>query len=154
MDKIKRFWYFRLRNGVVRKGEKGGFRWTFRRFWLDVETVSGNWRARWMADEHPYGYLMAGPDDDNIHGFCQMMYLLGKTLTTDQVLVNGIQRELKKYESRLSKAAAEDETEEKASLEFEKQVQEYMELPKKERRKVGRATDRKFKKTVKDLKSS
>lgn len=153
---LSKFWYFRFRNPVVRKGEKGAFRWTFRRFWLDVETLSGNWKARWMADEHPYAYLLAGLTDDNIVGFCQEMYYLSKTLTTDQGLVDDVNKAFSKYQKRLDKVAekggkAEDETEEKAALEFEKQVQEFVEMPKKERRKREKKNDRAIKEAAKNV---
>lgn len=154
LDKIQMWWYFHLANPVVRKGEHGGFKWEFRRFWLEISTVSGNFKARFIADEHPYAYLLAGKTDDNIIGFCQMVYMLSKLITTDQGLVNDLYRVLAKYDKRLQKKAAgevvEDETEEKIALETEKQIQEHIELPKKERRKVERDINGRFKKAVKE----
>lgn len=152
-DKIQMWWYFHLANPVVRKGERGAFEWEFRRFWLEISTVSGNFKVRFMADAHPYAYLLASQGDENIHGFCQTVYLLSKTLTTDQGLVDDVAKALSKYNKRLDKQAAsgivEDETEEKIALETEKQIQEHIELPKKERRKVERDINGRFKKAVK-----
>lgn len=151
-EKILKFWWFRFRNPVVRKGEAGGFRWRFRRFWMEVETASGNFKARFMADAHPYAYLLASQGDENIHGFCQTVYMLSKTLTTDQGLVDDVAKALSKYNKRLDKQAAsgvvEDETEEKIAMETEKQIQEHVELPKKERRKVERDINGRFRKAV------
>lgn len=151
-EKIFKWFWFTFKNPVVRKGEAGGFKWEFRRFWLTVETVSGNFKARFMADEHPYAYLLAGKTDDNIIGFCQIVYMLSHTLTTDQGLVNDVQRVYQKYENRLQKQAAsevvEDETEEKIALETEKQIQEVVEMPKKERRKYERGVDGRFRKAL------
>lgn len=115
-----------MANPVVRKGEKGGFKWVFRRFWLEISTLSGNFKARFMAGEHPYGYLVSGNVDDNIEGFCQMLYMVGMLLTTDQGLVNDIGKSIKKYEKRLEKAnpVVEDETEEQIAIEEMKQVEE------------------------------
>lgn len=142
-----------MRNPIVREGEHGGFKWRFRRFTLEISTLSGNWKAKWTAAEHPYGYLLAGSGDENIEGFAQTMYEVGMLLTTDQGFVNDIQRALKKYSSRLEKKAAkdvvEDETEEKIALEAEKQVQEIVEMPKKERRKVERDINKRFKASAK-----
>lgn len=153
-----KFWYFRLRNGVIREGESrdGAFKWRFRRFWLDVETASGNWKARWMADEHPYAYLLAGKDDSNVEGFCQIVYEVSMLLTTDQGFVDDVLKALKKYSTRLGKAAAkeakvEDEFEEKAALEWEKQVQEYVEMPKRYRGKKNRELDKKLKEGEKNV---
>lgn len=152
-DKIRTWWYFHIVNPVVRKGESGGFKWEFRRFWLDISTLSGNFKARYMADEHPYAFLLAGEKDDNIIGFCQFVYMLGKTVTTDQGLVNDVKKAFDKYEKRLDKKAAgdviEDEVEEKAAIEAEKAIQEHIELPEKERRKVERDINGRFKKAVK-----
>ena len=115
-----------MRNPVVRKGEKGGFKWVFRRFWLEISTLSGNFKARFTAAEHPYGYLIAGKEDDNIEGFCQMVYTVGMLLTTDQGFVNDVKRSIDKYAKRLVKdnPVVEDEVEETMALEFEKQVDE------------------------------
>lgn len=131
--KIRLWWWFTMKNPVIRKGENGGFKWKFRRFWLEIETVSGNWKARWIAAENPYGYLLAGKDDANIEGFCQTMYEVGMLLTTDQGFVNDIQKALKKYSARIEKKAkvVEDEIEEKVAIEEEKQVQEYVERKRK-----------------------
>ena len=151
--KFKKWWWFSMRNPIVREGEHGGFKWRFRRFTLEISTVSDNWRARWTAAEHPYGYLLAGSGDENIEGFAQTMYEVGMLLTTDQGFVNDIQKALKKYSSRLEKKAAkdivEDETEEKIALEAEKQVQEHVELPRKERKKVERDINKRFKASAK-----
>lgn len=153
--RIVKWWYFHIANPVVRKGESGGFRWTFRRFWLDIATVSGNFKVRFIADENPYGYLAAGNDDTNIHGFALTMYEIGKLLTTDQGFVDDVQKAIVKYRKRLEKKAAgevvNDETEDKIALETEKAIHEHVELPKKERRKVERDVNGRFKKAVKDV---
>ena len=152
-ERILKFWWFRFRNPVVRNGEAGGFRWVFRRFDLTIETLSGNFKAKFMADAHPYAYLLASQGDENIHGFCQTVYLLSKTLTTDQGFVDDVSKAFAKYEKRLQKQAAsevvEDETEEKIALDTEKQIQEVVEMPKKERRKYERGVDGRFKAAVK-----
>lgn len=146
------FW-FTFKNPVVRKGESGGFKWEFRRFWLTVETVSGNFKARFLANEHPYAVLLGCEKDETIHGYCSLIYQLGTLLTTDAGFVGDIQKAIKKYDKRLQKKAAsevvEDETEEKIALEQEKAIQEHVELPKKERKKVERETNRRFKAAAK-----
>ena len=120
---------------------------------MEISTLSGNWNAKWTAAEHPYGYLLAGKEDDNIEGYAQTMYEVGMLLTTDQGFVNDIQKALKKYSARLEKKAnvEEDEVEERASLDFERKVQEVVEMDKRERRKYRRDVDRRFKKAVKEI---
>lgn len=156
-DKILKWWWFTFKNPVVRKGEAGGFKWKFRSFWMEVETLSGNFKAKFMADAHPYAYLLASQGDENIHGFCQTMYLLSKTLTTDQGFVDDVSKAFAKYDKRMQKKAAsevkEDEIEEKIALETEKQIREVVEMPKKERRKYERDINGRFKAAVaRDLK--
>jgi hypothetical protein len=131
--KLRKWWWFTMRNPIVRKGESAAFQWKFRRFWIEVRTKSGNWSAKWMAAEYPYGYLLSGKDDANIEGFCQTMYEVGMLICTDQGFVNDIQKAVKKYSQRLEKKAkvVEDEMEEKIALESEKQVQEYVERKRK-----------------------
>ena len=150
MSKFSKFWWFTFRNPVVRKGESGGFKWCFRRFWLDITTVSGNFKARFTADEHPYGYLIAGKDDSNIIGFCQMVYTLGKLLTTDQGLVDGVHKEIKKYEKRLEKVEPDPTDSEEAAIAEVKGIQEYVEASPKEKKQRERDSNGRFKKAVKN----
>ncbi len=90
-----------MKNTTVRKGEEGGFKWRFRRFTMEISTVSGNFKARWTADAHPYGYLLSGKDDENIHGYCQIIYEISKLLTTDQKFATDIQKAVRDYDKRL-----------------------------------------------------
>lgn len=156
--KIQTWFWFTFRNAKVRQGESGGFKWCFRRLSMEIETLSGNFKARFTAAEHPYGYLLAGNNDDNIVGFCQFMYMLSQLLTRDRGLVNDVQKAISKYEKRLEKQAAgdvvEDETEEKIAIEEVKAVQEYVDAPKKERKKRDRDANGRFVKAVKDLEKS
>ena len=153
LKKFQAWWLFHVRNHKVRTGEKGGFKWTFRRFWLEISTVSGNFKARFMADEHPYGALISDKTDSNIHGFCEILYEVGKLLTSEQKFADDIQNALKRYSNRIEMSIEikEDETEEMIALETEKAIQEVVEMPKKERRKYERGVDGRFKAAVKDL---
>lgn len=155
-QKIQRWWYFYLANPVVAKGERGGFKYKFRRFWLEIETVSGNWKMRSTASENPYGYLLASvnaKNEDNVYGLAEIMYMLQALLTVDQKLVDDVKKALENYEKRSEGVIPnnEDETEEKIALEEVKQVQEYVEMPKKERKKYERDVNGRFKKAVKNV---
>lgn len=155
MQKLKNWWYFHMVNPVVREGHTEAFKWVFRRFWLEISTVSGNWKVRFTAAEHPYAYLLAGKTDDNIIGFCQMLYYLGMVLTTDQGLVDDIAKAISKYDKRLAKKASsavkEDPEEEKLALEDVKQVQSYVEMDPKNKQKRERDINGRFKKAVKKI---
>lgn len=149
-DKFLKWWYFHLANPVVREGEAGGFKWCFRRFWLDIWTVSENFRIRFTADKDPFGYLLSSKTDENIHGFATTMYMVGRLLTTDQGFVNDISKAIRKYDNRLSKTELEKDGEEAALAEV-KAVQEYVDAPKKVQRKMERDANGRFKKAVKEV---
>ena len=158
MSKFSKFWWFTFRNPVVRRGESGGFKWCFRRLNMTIETLSGNFKARFTAAENPYAYLLASDDDSQVDGFCQILYSVGMLLTTDQEFVDSITKALRDYDKRLNKKAAsevaEDETEEKIALEEVKQVQEFVEMDRKEQKKRERDVNGRFVKAVKDLEKS
>jgi len=156
MKRLQTWWWFTFKNPVIRKGESGGFKWTFRRLEMEIRTVSGNFKAKFTAAEHPYAYLLSGKTNDNIVGFCEMLYSIGMLLTTDQGFVNDIAKAVQKYEKRLQKAnpVVDDETEEKIALEEVKQVQEYVDAEPKEQKKRERDVNGRFKKVVKDLEKS
>lgn len=157
---IQRWWLFNIANPKVRQGETvdGAFRWCFRRYDLTISTLSGNFTAKFAADSHPFGYLLAGESDENIIGFAQTIYFLSKSLTTDQELADDIGKAYKRYIDRLSKQSAaevkEDEIEEKVALEEVKQVQEYVEASPKGKRQRERDANGRFKKVVKELEKS
>lgn len=138
LKKLRKWWLFHLANPVVRKGEHGGFKWVFRRFWMEISTLSGNFELKFIAGEHPYGYLVSGKDDENIEGFCQMMYSIGMLMTRDQKLVDGVTNEIKDLMDRMEKEAKveEDKVQERIDLDVEQKVQEHVEgKPKRYRRK-------------------
>lgn len=150
--KIQKFWLFHVANPVVQMGEGHGFRYVVRRYWLEIETISGNWKMRVTASEHPYGYLVAGltkKSEENLFGFAETMYYLNATLTRDQRLVNDIQDAIRGYEARLSEKPVDEESEEAAIAEVKK-VQEYVEATPKQRRKMERDVNGRFKKVLKE----
>lgn len=150
-----RFWCLNVMNPVVVSGEKGGFGYVFRRYTLELRTVSGNWRMRVTACEHPWAYLRASVEqgrEDNVFGFAHVLYYLTMTMTTDQRLVDEVQKALVDYDRRLEENVGEDSEEEKAALEEVKGVQEYVEMGARERRKYERDVNRRFKKAVEKVK--
>ena len=120
---------------------------------MDISTLSGNFKARFTAGEHPFAALLSDESDKNTPGFAEILYTVGMLLTTEQKFANDIQNAIKRYQDRATKSAKveEDEIEEKIALETEKQIQELVEMPKKERKKMEKKIDKKFKKAVKDL---
>lgn len=152
-----RLWCLNVANPVETSGEKGGFRYVFRRYTLELRTVSGNWRMRVTACEHPWAYLRASVEqgrEDNVFGFANVLYYLTMTMTTDQRLVDEVQKALVDYEKRLEeKEKSEDDPEdEQAALDEVKGVQDYVEMGSKERRKYEKDVNRRFKKAAEKVK--
>ena len=109
LAKIQKWWLFTFRNPVEYQFEFGGFKVVFRRFWMDIETISDNFKVRFMAAQHPYGYLYVSAKQghvDNIQGFCHYIYKLCFCLTTENKLVEDINKALKNYDKRLAAQAA------------------------------------------------
>lgn len=158
-DKFVRLWCLNVMNPVVVSGEKGGFRYVFRRYTLELRTVSGNWRTRVTACEHPWAYLRASVEqgrEDNVFGFANVLYYLTMTMTTDQRLVDEVQKALVDYETRLAERekSGEDPEEEKAAMEEVKGVQDYAEMGARERRKYERDVNGRFKKAAEKVRSA
>lgn len=138
-------WFvFTFRNPSFYKEVLGGFKVEFRRFWLDIRTLSGNFRTRIMISEHPYGYLFFSLKQgkiDNIRGYCQYLYSVSMALTTDQKLANEIQRSLNRsYDRRLKQEMmneSKDKDDESAIAEVMAE-KEYAGLSRRERRKASR----------------
>lgn len=162
---FQRMWYrisafvlFKLRNPVRWKGEKGGFKAVIREYDMEISSLSGNFKLYRLADEHPYGYLAESSrqgKDDNIFGYARVLYEVSCLLTTDQKFANDIAKAITSYESRLlkTKAPKDDADEEEIALEEVRQIQEVVDMPKKQRRQYERDVNGRFKKAVKKAKS-
>lgn len=93
--------------------EVGGFvvNWYFKEdsivdSYMEIRTVSDNWRMRLDARHEIYGYLMAAVKQDKkeqVHGYCVQLYILATTL--DQGLINDTQKAIAKYMKRMDKKA-------------------------------------------------
>lgn len=128
----------------------GAFKWVFRRFSLEIRTVSGNFKVRFVAGEHPYGYLLAG-EDSQVHGFVEKLYYVGTLLTTEQQFVDDIDKAIEACYKRGLQPVVEDKEEEEAAIEQVKAVQEYVEMPKKEKKRYDKKVNKKFKKVAKKV---
>lgn len=123
-----------VRNRKEDEVEVRGFRFVFRRFSMDVRSLSGNWRMRVLCTEHSWGYLRESLRQgrmDNLEGFAVIMYSLAVSLTKDQKLVSDVTRDIKAYATRMERAAAKEgrmsEEEEAAALLHETMVAEKVE---------------------------
>lgn len=57
--KFVQWWLFTFCNKTIWKGEIGAFRYCFRKYWLDIRSISPNhWNLRIGANNYPYGLLL------------------------------------------------------------------------------------------------
>lgn len=139
--KLLTWWWFTFKNPTVYEFEFGGFKVVFKRFFIKIKTISGNLEMKFMASEHPYGYLYAQAASgkvEDIHGFCAYIYKIVSCLTSDQGLANDINKALTKYDKRMAKkakSAAKDVTDKQASedLATVELYEEYADLSDEER---------------------
>ena len=139
LAKIQKWWLFTFRNPVEYKFEFGGFKVVFRRYWMDIESISDNFKARFLASQHPYGYLYISAKQgnvENIQGYCHYLYKLAYCITTDNKLVEDINKSLRNYDKRLAAKAATAVSTEDDDLDLEtvKQNHEVSQMTNKERR--------------------
>jgi hypothetical protein len=154
--RFQKWWLFNIANPVLDEVELGAFRITFRKYFMEIETMSGNFSARYTAAEYPYGYLLEAMNQnkqETVHGFCERVYMWSMLILRDQKLADDMDEAVHQYHKRLEKdiKVEENETEEKIALEGEKQIQEYVEAPPKQKRKIERDANGRFKKAVRDL---
>lgn len=74
--------------------------------YMEIRTISDNWRMRLDARHEMYGYLMAAAQQEKteqIHGYCVTLYILSTAL--DQGLIEDVQRSIAKFMKRMDKKA-------------------------------------------------
>ena len=151
MSTIKKLWgeilgwfLFTFRNPVLSKSENGSFKVVFRRYWMEIRSLSDNFRMRVMICEHPYGYLLFGArngNEKNVHAFCEYVYAVVMTLTTDQKFANEVQRSLGRCYERRANAELKKTSKERDDATAISEVMQQVEADKmsrKDRRKIIR----------------
>lgn len=74
--------------------------------YMEIRTISDNWRMRLDARHPMYGYLFSAMEQgksEQVHGYCVTLYMLATTL--DQGLINDVQKSITKYMKRMDKQA-------------------------------------------------
>lgn len=94
--------------------EVGGFLVVFRRFCMDIKSVSGNFRMRVMGSKYPVLYLYncfcKGRTED-IHAYCSMVYALQALVLSDSVLFGDVTEALAGYYKRVEEGAKQGDAE-------------------------------------------
>lgn len=139
---IQGWWLLKFRNTIVQEVEFDAYKVTFRRFTMEVETKSGNFKLRTMGMLYPNSFLynaLEHGDEKMVHWFCNEVYQFVSLLTTDQGLADDVHKAFAKYYKRMEKKAesiAKEITfdEDKLNEEVVKANIEYAKMSKKERK--------------------
>lgn len=123
------------------------FKVTFRKFTMEIKSVSGNFTLKTKGMVYPNAFLydaLTKGDADLVQWYCNRMYELTTLLLTDQGLFDDVQKALTKYGKRLQVVAeqkAKEVTEEADTIAAE-QVKaniEYANMTKKQRKEYKKA---------------
>ena len=157
---VMKWWLFTFRNKTLIEKEIGGFRFRFRRFWLDIESVSDKyWALRLRADTHPYLYLYSAVQqekENQLNGYVLYVYLTSMSLTKDQLFADDVNKALQAYEKRLTAEAESEakkvtEYDEEQSAAFVKDALERGKMTRQQRRKAERDARKQMKKDLKEV---
>lgn len=168
--KFLRWWLFNFRNKTVWKGEIGGFRYRFRKYWLDIRsTASNHWDLRIGIANHAYGFLLAVISEmqnttdaderkrleNHFTFFTTNLYYTSAYLFADVKFAKGLSKELDWAYSRMMKKAKEEA--DKVTKEQEDTDQAFMEdavkrgnMNRQQRRKAERDARKAMKKEIKN----
>lgn len=95
-------------NRKLDRFEVGGFVVVFRRFCMDIKSMSGNFRMRVMSSKYPVMYLYncfcKGKTED-IHAYCSTVYALQALVLSDSVLFGDVTEALAGYYTRVEEGA-------------------------------------------------
>ena len=123
------------------------FKVIFRKFTMEIKSVSGNFTLKTMGMVYPNAFLydaLTKGDENLVHWYCNRMYELTTLLLTDQGLFDDVQKALTKYSKRLQvvaeqKAKEVTEEEERMAAEQVKANIEYANMTKKQRKEYKKA---------------
>ena len=144
---VTSWWLLHFRNPVVDVVEFDSFTVTFRRFTMDIETKSSNLKLRTVGMLYPNAmFLQALENNDTkiIEWFCYQLYQFVTLITTDNGLVNDVNKAFQKFHKRKEKEAAQEAAKVTESDEMMAQGTieaniEYSKMDKKQRKIYKRA---------------
>ena len=98
----------KFRNTIVQEVEFDAYKVTFRRFTMDITTKSGNLKLRTMNMLYPNAYLYNAIEKDDkriVEWFCNELYEFVSLITTDEGLIQDVNKAFAKYYKRMEKKA-------------------------------------------------
>lgn len=147
LDKMQRWFLLTFCNVKIKTVQFPAFKVTFRKFTMEIKSLSGNFTLKTKGMIYPNAFLydaLTKGDENLVQWYCNRMYELTTFLLTDQGLFDDVQKALTKYCKRLQVVAeqkAKEITEEEDAIAAE-QVKaniEYANMTKKQRKEYKKA---------------
>lgn len=134
------------------------FRVTIKRYYMDIESVSGIFKLRLPFNTRPYLYLLAAAQQgrtDNIYGFCLTTFMTAMLCTAEQQVYNEINDAISRYIDRVQKQAAPQASEfdDELALREVKANVERGQMTRQQRRKAEREARKNMKEGMADIKA-
>lgn len=146
-DKLQRWFLLTFCDTKIKTVQFPAFKVTFRKFTMEIKSVSGNFTLKTTGMVYPNAFLydaLTKGDENLVRWYCNRMYELTTSLLTDQGLFDDVQKALTKYGKRLQVVAeqkAKQVTEEADTIAAE-QVKaniEYANMTKRQRKEYKKA---------------
>ena len=146
-EKLQRWFLLTFCDAKIKTVQFSAFKVTFRKFTMEIKSVSGNFTLKTVGMVYPNAFLydaLTKGDSDLVQWYCNRMYELTTLLLTDQGLFDDVQKALTKYGKRLQvvaeqKAKEVTEEEERMAAEQVKANIEYAGMTKKQRKEYKKA---------------
>lgn len=136
------------------------FRVTIKRYYMDIESVSGIFKLRLPFNTRPYLYLLAAAQQgrtDNIYGFCLTTFMTAMLCTAEQQLYNEICDAISGYIARVNKqtenAPQASEFDDELALKEVQMNVERGQMTRQQRRKAERQARKNMKEGMADIKA-
>ena len=147
INKFGVWWMLHFRNTKLKVVEFDAYKVVFRRFTMEITTKSGNLKLRTMMMLYPNSFLYNAVEKDNeriLEWFCNEVYKFVTLITTDQGLIQDVNKAFSKFYKRMGKKAETlakevSEDDDKLAMEELKFNQEYAKLSEKERKEYQEA---------------
>lgn len=147
LDKMQRWFLLTFCNVKIKTVQFPAFKVTFRKFTMEIKSLSGNFTLKTKGMIYPNAFLydaLIKGDENLVQWYCNRMYELTTCLLTDQGLFDDVQKALTKYGKRLQvvaeqKAKEVTEEEERMTSEQVKANIEYANMTKKQRKEYKKA---------------
>ena len=94
-EKLQRWFLLTFCDTKIKTVQCSAFKVTFRKFTMEIKSVSGNFTLKTLGMVYPNAFLydaLTKGDENLVHWYCNRMYELATLLLTDQGLFDDVQK--------------------------------------------------------------